>query len=133
MDEHEHEHEHEHEQRPKAPEKYPTEDLVSITISSKGVITLEYKKDKKLSLTPAAVSNYPLKRIPLFNILRSSSPWKPVVEEWLKLFLGWHVEFFVQGNIDPVEEERAWRKNLRLGSSTAMTFGTKGVVVSFFS
>jgi hypothetical protein len=52
-----------------------------------------------------------------------------VVEEWFKLFLNWKIEFFVKGDIDPVKEEMEWRRNLRLGKTTTLSFGTKGEVV----
>lgn len=115
---------------PKPKKTYPAASLTFIEFNSKGKLFLTYKGHKKpLVLNPDEVSSFPLQRIPLFNILRSTSPWKPVVEEWFKLFLNWRVKFYVQGDIDPVKEEAEWRKNLRLGKTSTLSFGTKGVVV----
>lgn len=109
---------------------YPAALLTNLTFKPTGEISLFYQGYKKpLVQTPAEVSSFPLSRIPLFNILRSDSPWKPVVQEWFNLFLNWKVEFFVQGDIDPVKEEAEWRKNLRLGKTASLSFGTKGEVV----
>jgi hypothetical protein len=85
---------------------YPAALLKGLDFKPSGEISLFYQGYKKpLVQTPSEVSSFPLQRIPLFNILRSTSPWKPVVQEWFNLFLNWKVEFFVQGDIDPVKEE----------------------------
>lgn len=117
-----------------AKKEYPAHLLEFIEVSTKGVIYLFYKGDKEpLTLTPGQVSDYPLARIPLFNILRSDSKWKKVVKEWFNTCLGWRVEFKEKGDIDPVKEEEMWRKALRVGrlnTNYKLSLGTKGKVVN---
>ena len=92
-----------------------------------GAVEIIYKNGKKFQTTPATMSMNPIKRIPLFNILKSDHPLKAAIEEYFQTYLGWFVKFFDTKHIDQEEEAKQWRKNLgmSLGKMQDVTSGTK--------
>lgn len=99
--------------------------LTKVVVTSNGTITLYYIDHQPVTLTYGEVSMQPLKRIPLFNVLKSNSKWKPVIEDYLSTFLGWRVTFMSQGDIDEKNEEFLWRRYLGLGKTTEVTSGIR--------
>lgn len=117
-----------------AKEEYPAHLLKSVEIDPKGKLFLKYSnRNKPLVINPGDLSDHPMMRIPIFNILRSESKWKSILEEWLDICLGWRVKFYVEGDIDPEAEDQKWRKAFRIGrlaNSEKLSLGTKGKVVN---
>jgi hypothetical protein len=108
--------------------KYAAENIVDIDVGARGDITITYSKaDEKRSFkaTTGELSTNPLRRIPLFNILKTNSPLKKFMEGYLKSYLGWDITFFDNYHIDIDEEARKWRMNLRLSASSEISAGTR--------
>lgn len=102
------------------------ESIIGLEVEDKGTMVIKYENGDVERLTPSELTMNPLKRIPLFNILKSNSNLKPVVNKYLETFLGWKVEFRTQGNIDKQKEIEEWRRSLRVSKQHNIWTGVAG-------
>jgi hypothetical protein len=109
--------------------KYAQENILAIDINpNNGAIEISYSKEDEKTVFRATLSELlinPLKRVPIFNILKSDSVLKPLIETYLDVFLSWKVTFFKRGHISINEEADKWRKNLKLTGKREVTTGVQ--------